>query len=304
MGIRDARLVILFWALCISSMLGGCFSGSGRKPIDPGTGIVTISVWRVLAPGDALDSRSNRGCRLFASEISGIVNDLIANAHMFGGNTSFSWNHQIRDQFNDGHDDPGYLAFGGLSNSRTYKPSLIDDYAYFEYLFKPNNGWHENRVNIYFVGDVQWPGVTPADPPLFAAERWAATRDPADHLITLGIRRLRWTYINDGSFLNNDGDPFPVGGPPRFTEILASHAIQHEATHYLARFDSKCFTDPTGTRCYEPEEHIIGGGNNILRPSVAAGQSLPLVIPGGIATPGTEKAEVFGRVIAGTWNNP
>ncbi len=115
---------------------------------------------------------------------------------------------------------------------------------------------------------------------------------------------LRWIYINDGSFLN--GDPFPMG-PPRFTDILSSHVIQHEMTHYLARFNNLTYTGPSGSRTYTPDEHITFTGNppsNILRPSVAAGQSLPLALPGGIATPGTEKAEVFGRISTGSWNNP
>ncbi len=179
----DRWVWMMFGCILATSLVGGCRSGSGSDLINPGTSTVTISVWRMLAPGDVPENRSNVGCRLFAAEINAIVRNLIDNAPMFGGNTSFTWNGQIRDLVNDRHDDPFYYVNNDTTNNRTYITRLIDDYA-FEQFIAVNNAWREFSINIYFVVDIQGFGA----PELPAVDRWGAARDPRDHRITLGGR--------------------------------------------------------------------------------------------------------------------
>ncbi|MCH8851794.1 MAG: hypothetical protein IID41_03985 [Planctomycetes bacterium] len=80
--------------------------------------------------------------------------------------------------------------------------------------------------------------------------------------------------------------------------------IEHEMTHFLARFKSRTFGQPPNQRVYFGDEHIAPGSNNILTPGIVNNQPHPLVIPGAANQPGTETFEIWDRLRTGRWQDP
>lgn len=289
MGSVCIKLFKPLFLIPVALLLGGCLSGSGSKPINPGTGQIDIQVWRVLAPLDVPGNRGNQGCRLFDGEITQIVTGLQQNAPMFGGSTRFLWNGSVNNLVLDEF-DAGYCTGPGR---RICSPRLVHDAVFNLWLFS-FPGWAENKINVYFCGDIKDPGLEKP-----AVDLWGLTYDPGVHSIYAFSPTFRCIIMNDGGFATQSGFDFLTS--------KNGHVLQHEATHYLARFDSQCFTGPSGTRCYDAGEHDNVSLNHILLPSLNEGPPLvplPLKIPGGIATPGTELFQVFDRIITGNWNNP
>lgn len=75
-------------------VLGGC-GGSSRKPINPMTGMVDITVWRVLETGDFPGDDVNIGCRLTDAHIQDYIAELQWRSALYGNNTQFSWSGSI-----------------------------------------------------------------------------------------------------------------------------------------------------------------------------------------------------------------
>lgn len=108
--------------------------------------------------------------------------------------------------------------------------------------------------------------------------------------------------------VNDDGFDDLAAFGHRVGEVRRLTVIEHEMTHHFARFRSRTFSGPSGSRVYDNDEHCITTTmRNLLRAGGAAigGPPPPLFIPGGAATPGTEKAEIFtDRILTGLWNSP
>lgn len=154
--------------------------------------------------------------------------------------------------------------------------------------------WQAQHINIYFVGNVQ---VNPSSP----RAAMALTLDPRAAQ-SWTPERARF-LINDGGYETASG--FVFGFNPG--EVTSYNVIEHEMTHYLARFDNLTFGPPANPRNYDCGEHVDDGENNILDrvggPSSAT-PTFPLVVPGRWNKPNTEQKRIWDRVFAGLWNNP
>lgn len=264
-------------------LLGGCSSGSGSGPILPGTGQVVLRVWRVLAPGDFPDGQGNWGCRLTTSQITQAMNELLASAWIYGGNTTFVWDGTITT-FTNGLDTPQIGASTRQGNDISILNTWIE--------MAPSSTWTSNRINIYFTGNYR----------VGIGMVWAVTFGP-DWQSSFGTRRV--IVLNDGGFEDSFGE----------RESLARiyNIIEHEMCHYLARFNGRTFSIPGSPRTYTPGEHtgfhsMTQTTQNVLRDGGVSKDGMswpyPLIIPGLSSVNGTEKKEIFDRIKAGLWNSP
>jgi len=145
--------------------------------------------------------------------------------------------------------------------------------------------WDSQKINIYFVGNVQ----TNVNDPDRAA---GLTSDP-EQAPGLNLPRAV-IIINDGGFDQNSGFA-PQYSP---STSLTYNILEHEMAHYLARFRNRTINGTT----YNLGEHAPANTNNILndgRPPPAK----PAVIPGRATQAGTEKFEIWQRISSGDWNN-
>lgn len=235
---------------------------------------------RFLAPNDFVGSQGNWGCRLTDSQIMQAVSELQSSGWIFGGNTRFVWDGMITTFVNE-IDGPPAPPNQGRGNDLSQLLFWID--------MAPSATWSSNRINIYFAGNYL-SGIQGF---------WGATFDPAVHSPSAGIYRL--IVLNDGGF----GEGFGV------RELLSRfyNVAEHEMCHYLGRFRNRTFMILGSPRTYNSGEHINPPHtDNLLRDGGLSqgGNSppYPLVVPGLSAVNGTEKNEVFGRVLAGLWNAP
>ena len=73
--------------------------------------------------------------------------------------------------------------------------------------------------------------------------------------------------------------------------------------HYLARFKNRTFGEWPFQRTYDSAEHTGAFANNLLR-LPASPPAFPLTVPGRWNKPGTEKQEIYDRIVNGHWNIP
>lgn len=262
--------------------LGGC-SGT-TSTINPGTGNVDIKVWVVLGQDDFFGDRGNDGCRLNAQEIRDRIQSLQNNAIVFGPNATFNWD----DQFNIVIDTD--LPFVGRTQSSSFWVSPV-------YNLWQQGRWDSQKINIYFVGNVQPTGKT--------ARSFAATVEPFQGAFS---EIPAFIFINDGGFDEINGFhpdfPPPVG--------LNRRTIEHEMAHYLSRFAGRTFdSGGKNPRTYDPNtEHAALGSNNLLAQPPIPILNFPefqyrlRIPPGDVDSPGTEMFEIWQRILAGTWNQP
>jgi hypothetical protein len=138
----------------------------------------------------------NRGCRLFDGEITQIVTGLQQNAPMFGGNTRFLWNGSVNNLEADEYDTGGYCS------GRACVPALVHDTIFFRWLFG-FPGWSENRINLYFCGNIEDPTLEPP-----GVDLWGLAYDPEVHNPFSSQSTFRCIIINDGGFITPSGFNF------------------------------------------------------------------------------------------------
>lgn len=135
------------------------------------------------------------------------------------------------------------------------------------------NNWTANHINIYFAGQV---GVG-----------LAVNIDPAEAQNQLPLPRSI-TVVNDG---------FDLGQSP--SSLLAGNLLEHEITHFFARWLNRTFTVPGPPRTYNaqvmgtPTEHLQDLSINILdlffpHPDLA--------IPGRSNQVGSERNDIWNRI--------
>lgn len=251
--------------------LQGCRSSSADAPINAGTFMVDIKVWRVLAQGEDAGNGGNFGCRLTDSEINFIVNRLRTNASIFGGSTQFVWD-GIIGLVRNNYDSPQEPTRVKPIESLEWWLDNLDSLA---------TGFTTNKVNIYFTGAYTFVGG-------FDFANGAGTTDPSEgSSSSIPYRKI---VINDFG----GGISFGSG----FATIVASNVIEHEMAHYLARFRGRTLGISPNVRMYgQNNEHA--NGNTLLSPSSLP----PLSIPGSITTTNTELYEIYRRIQFGLWNS-
>lgn|GEM_PF-5168851 len=286
-------------AILLLIPLAAC-SGTGR-PINPGSGVIKIKAWRILAINDHPGEITNQGSRLTNLDISQIINALQANApQLYGQNVSFQWDGIVRDRVNTMIPiNAGAMRAGLLC--RLFVPSNN---------IWTQNSWDTKAVNIYFVGRLEPqtpPSQVPNDCPMppMVSLTIGATLDPGTPVNTVFGTTFLDTFTDIPPFimLNDRGcnSFFSLCEAPALT--IKEHALEHEMTHYLAHFNSRTFGQPPMTRMYTSGEHITDPmANNILRPSVSKMNPLPLVIPGTAQPASEELGEIWSRINAGKWN--
>lgn len=271
----DSSLFVGDWFALLNA--GGC----------PALVHVPIVVHRILAIGDIPGVVTNRGCRLSDSEIQAIVSGLQVNSSVFGSTAVFDYLGPILTHFS---------VYIPTSGSRTMTFAAFDGAVALGYFDNPD--WVDfDRVNVYFVGDVQPAIVTPHLPPANAA--FAGTLDPARAASTGAFANI---VVNDCGF--DDPAYYPVGFTPPFA--LNRHTLEHEMTHWLARFNNRGF--PVGSsppaRTYDPGEHLTGPSAINILWVVPAGSPYALSIPGPEGDSATELGEIYDRVLDNRWNLP
>jgi len=267
---RRVRSVILC-VMCIIGVTAGC--SQERKPIQANTGNIPLKVWVVLGPGESIGNTSNKGCRLSSAQIGQYIEQLQKHSGIYGQNVVFQWQPSTPAQAQDS----ALLPFQSRTRDlQAWHPNVVQNY------------WQSGHLNIYFVGIVQ---SVPSAP----RAQYAMTLDPANAQST--TPNQPWVLINDGGYETPGG----FVHTPDFMRSL--NLLEHEVTHYLARFAGDTFGQPPNQRVYDSTEHLVSGStNNILLPT--AQTALPLVIPGRWNQTGTEEKEIWDRVWAGNWNNP
>lgn len=281
--------------LPLIAIIGSGCTGADKR-INPDTEEIDIAVWVVLADSDvgqgtlwdAVGQPTNRGCRLSETDIREHVAQLQAKAAgLYGGRTRFKWTGDIE-----------VLADSDIPSaplSRTQNWSL-----WTSPIFQPwQSGFSfPNKINVYFVGNVQ-PG-----PGVF--DVFAFTWGPDRAANSPGVPAF--VLINDGGMdLPSGFAPVIAGrGPHDFSpaKIRLRHVVEHEITHYLARFGGGTFPAITGQsalcRTYSASEHVPAGCDNILSLDDV---NVPK-IPGVVKDPLTEIGQIYSRVRAGLWNQP
>ena len=151
------------------------------------------------------------------------------------------------------------------------------------------DNWASNRVNVYFVGNVQ--NEEFVDPPAIGK-----SVDPRDALFR--FPDSPFIILNDGGFFLSQG--FFTDYEPQ--QVLAYNVAEHEMAHYLARFDNRTFSQPPNQRSYDSGEHTTQRSNLLWGGTPTDG--IGLNIPGRADESDTESIEIWGRIDAGTWNNP
>jgi len=134
--------------------------------------------------------------------------------------------------------------------------------------------YEEGVINVYFAGCV--------NDPLSLGQ----TLDPGEE--------GAYILLNDGG-----GAAEPGFGLMPPDESLTWYALEHEMTHYLARFKERCYPLPYGPRCYSRREHVPTGQNNVL----AEYGPWKLILPGDFDNVSTEKGEIWRRIRDDNWNN-
>lgn len=259
--------------LCLASLLAGC--ASSRKPILPRTGTIPLKVWVLLAPGEVPGDPGNNGCRLDAAQIQDHIDHLKSNGTLYGPKVDFTW-------------DPSDLASSEIHYFNLAFYRTIDGDEFHTQIVA--NYWEDEKLNIYFTGNVE------VDGPLIAG-----TIDPAaaDNLSP----PLPWILVNDGGFGEFSG--FSPGFSP--SDVISYNSIEHEITHYLGRFTSRAFGAGAYQRVYNTKEHAnpaIGAGSQCILRDGGAPPAWPLNIPGRYNQTATERYEIWQRVYSGNWNNP
>lgn len=255
---------------CLSWLASGC----ERDPVNPGTGQIDIAVWRVLATGEQPGLVWNDGCRLTDSDILAYIEQLEHNVFIFGGGEFYL-------VYLDDIVDPGLLPF----QSRTRKTTEF----YQAVITRPEN-WLDDAINIYFVGNVQ-PTLS------LHTEQWAESVDPADT-----VPNEPWPYIlvNDGGWNRPDGF---ADDPARFR---AFHILEHEMTHFLARFGTQQWFGGQYLpyRTYDENEHDLDMHGTAEFNILKWDPPHPLNIYGHASDGATEEGQIWARIIEGEWANP
>lgn len=102
-------------------------------------------------------------------------------------------------------------------------------------------------------------------------------------------------FVNDGGRGLQSG--FVPGREP--AQVISFHTLEHEMTHYLARFRNLTFGSGPSSRTYDSGEHVPAGSNNVLSLDLVN----PLVIPGSDSDIATEKGQIWSRIMSGAWNS-
>lgn len=292
---------LIFLAL-IAAFLFGCKEPEEPIPAPP-AGTVPLKVWVVRAPSDPDTGPgilSNKGCRLSDDEIRDRIHHLQNNAAtLYGANVEFAWMPETPTEIHDQSlDDLPSIRYRSLNH--IYDIIVID---------VPNQGqnqhWESGSINIYFVGDIQDLGpLTPY--PTFPAT--GKTLDPSDLNRAGAPTILGIVILNDCGFDSASGFPNRAVTPGPIPTVLAFdpaavttyNIIEHEMTHYLARFYFRCFPPTNPLDCYSTTEHS-NQANNILKAGISPVP--PLVLPGNVNDPSTERGEIWNRVLTQRWNS-
>lgn len=266
-----------------------------RKPVVQSPTVrIPLKVWRVLALTDSQelpDCRTNVGCRLTADEIREQMSALRGNQSLFG-HVEFVWGKceggtnpgvpcASDDDCNDGacvHEAQVIIHWQLPFVGRTQYSNQWE-----EQVLNAAN-WTGEHINIYFTGNVWHPRY----PGQFTGGMNVDPQDATQHNVP-----LPYILINDG------GDVLPSGFLyPPFVVILR-RTMEHEVTHFLARFTNRTFGQDGTERHYDDEEHVPAGQENIL----SKDSFHKLVIPGRLDQPGTEQHEIWERVRNGRWDD-
>ena len=262
-----ARCALLFSLLLL---LAGC--SSSRKPINPGTLIVDVKVWRILEPNfDFVGASTNLGCRLDNAEIIAVMADLREDQGLFGPGVTIRWDNVINDRTDSG------LSSRPPDNRSQNANATFGSRLWSFWSSIPTEPWDNQAVNIYFVGNM-YVGSPPAigQNACSTSTLLAATREPGD--VDDFVDWAPAIFINDG------GGNSDFGFCPNHSVMWLSNSnvLVHEMTHYLARFRNSTFGAPPNHRAYDGGEHVPVGSTNILEEFVMAGTgSFPLILPGG-----------------------
>jgi hypothetical protein len=277
----NKTIIPAFLVMCF--VLGGC-GGASRKAINPMTGMIDVTAWRVLETGDIPGDNFNIGCRLTNAHIQDYISELQWRSSIYGNNTRFIWNGSI---FNI----PDVLLPNSVVADRTQSELFIvsPDNPMWQSIF-----FDDNAVNIYFVGNIQVGGDT-------NGTRYAATLDPGVPGAFDANSYPAFIYVNDGG-READFGFFSSQHTPQV--YMGLHILEHEMTHYLDRVQNRTFGTGPGSRTYDSNGHIDQSANNILRAFAPFGSPLPLVIPGQTTQQDTELFEIWNRIFSGLWNSP
>ena len=258
-------------SIIAAGSLGGC--SSSPDPINPETGVVDLKVWVVLASGESVGGFNNFGCRLSQADMTAIVQQLIGNSSVYGGNTTFNWDGTITSM-TDLFIPPNFNPRAYTVNSLWY---AID--------FPASPTHNSQKLNVYFGGNYTDPLGTLR----------GGTHDPNEAQALPSPFDRPLIFINDGDSSNGccNGE---------VALITQNNILEHEMEHYLARFVLRCFA-PDLSRCYNEGEHIMTQLTNLIRDGVTPPAYI-LYIPGVSANLATEKGEIFDRIERGDWNNP
>lgn len=247
--------------------------------------VINVKVWVVLAQGGlyndpgieeestAPQNRTNRGSRFTESEMRDRLALLQQHASIWG-NVVFLWDGEINvAQW------PELALLPSVEGDRPHQTELA---------FTTQVVWREyeeDDLNIYFVG---W--VSPNQNTVI----WGYTQKPYGTAVP-------FIQLNDGGHWLGQG--FMFANPD---ESLGLFTLEHEVTHYFARFFDNCYPRPDGPRCYNYQglEHVAPGENNILSHLGPLQTTRPLTLHGRFDDISTEKGEIWNRLRLGGWNYP
>jgi hypothetical protein len=259
-----AMRLLLVVAVVLVSAVG---CADRRKPIMPGTAQIPLKVWVVLGYTNTGGQEAIGGNSNRGCRLTQAQMTAVAQG-LQSNATIFGPNPQFQwdGSFTIAR-DPSLLPF--TARTRTYmefQQNVVASY------------WETDHINVFFTGNVQGSGSA-----------IGATLDPlAAQSTSVG---LPYILVNDGGFTSASGT-----NPP----VPSEHVLEHEMGHYLARFTARTFTVPAPARTYSSSEHVPLGTNNLFEPISPP----PLVVYGRYDQAGTEKYEIWQRIISGNWNNP
>lgn len=304
----------IIWAGCgilAALWLCGCQSTPTRpQPLVAAT--VPVRYFRVLGAADSTTSpQGNFGCRFDDVELRLFQQAIAKHCYtLFDSAARFV---PVIDPTGDIHDVLIPVSVWGNPFPPTGARNLAQqEIDFLLLLYYPDtfpdmygirrDGDFPGEISAYFVGNFQPPSVSR----LVLGQCF----DPRDRQVV----GLPYFYVNDTGFELTSG--FPAGFGSEF--VRAGHIVEHELTHYLARFNGRTFSwsaaagpsNPPVIRPFDLTEHAIhsdtadGSGTQILDILKPAAPH-PLLVFGRRADgPQGPLGEIVTRLRNQLWDNP